>query len=263
MVKMVKTLKSGKRPKTVAAKQDSCNEVGSCCTCGKKWKVVLVVLALLLVCNHFYIQKVIETHLFNNPDILVKSLENLKVKQAESDKKAQAAAIKDNRSQLTEDDTAPFLGNAAGTKVMVEFYDYNCAYCRQMYGRLKGLRAEFPELKIVMKEMPVLTSGSVTAAKVALAAELQGKFAEMHTALMTGPAQLDDAAVLKVAATVTGINMNKLKADMNSEAVLGQLQANNELAVTLGLRGIPAIIIGDELLGGAIDEDTIRGKLEK
>src|SRR5262249_25648721 len=156
------------------------------------------------------------------------------------------------RKDLLEDRNAPIIGNPAGNITLIEFFDYRCPYCRQVEPALQSLVQSDPGLRIVQKQFPILGPASVYAARVALAAQRQGKHKPFHDALMAKRSNLDEATVLKVAEEV-GLDVARIKADMSSPDVESELSRTREIAAALGINGTPAFIIGSELIPGATD----------
>lgn len=153
---------------------------------------------------------------------------------------------------------AVVLGNPTGDATVIEFFDYRCPYCRRMHAVLNHLIAEDRGIRFVAKEWPIFGGPSVTAAKVALAADWQGKYAAVHQALMEYAGTLDDAKV-RALAEKAGLDMTRLDADLAArggelDASLGQVTVQ---ARTLGLQGTPAFLIGRYLVPGALSYDNL------
>jgi len=159
---------------------------------------------------------------------------------------------------LFHDPDAPVLGNPSGTLTMVEFFDYRCPYCRKMHPLLQRLLAEDHGIRFLAKEWPVFGGVSVTAAKVALAANWQGKFEPVNDALFNAPGRLDDAKV-RAAAKQAGADMKRLDHDLSTrDADLEHILDENSLqAHVLGLQGTPGFVIGHYLVPGAISYDDL------
>jgi protein-disulfide isomerase len=160
------------------------------------------------------------------------------------------AAVADNAKDLFHRDDAAFAGNPKGDITVVEFFDYNCGYCRHSLPNVVKLLDDDKNVRIVFKDLPILAKGSEEAARVALAARLQGKYWEMHRALFESKGQANEAAALKLAEKL-GLDMTKLKADMQSAAIKAELDHNKELAQKMGINGTPHFLIGDRSIAGA------------
>ena len=142
-------------------------------------------------------------------------------------------------------------GNPDGDVTLVEFFDYRCGYCKQFAPLLTSIMKQDPKLRVVYKEFPVLGPDSFRAAQAALAARDQGYYLEFHEALMAADAPLTDKAVMTVARAV-GLDVDRLKRDMETPKVLNILGNNHRLAEALAIDGTPTLIVGDSIVRGAI-----------
>ena len=145
---------------------------------------------------------------------------------------------------------------------MVEFFDYNCPYCRQVAPVMIDAEADDPELRIVYKEFPILGPGSIFAAKAALAAARQGRYVEFHKAMMNASGRVDEALTLSIAEEA-GLDIERLKQDMKDPTVQAEIDGNVELAQAMRINGTPAFVIGDEILRGATDLGTMTRLIDK
>jgi hypothetical protein len=145
------------------------------------------------------------------------------------------------------------LGNPAGSKVLVEFTDYNCPYCEASLKDVTRLVSEDPDLKVVIREWPIF-EGSDAASRMALAAGLQGKYRAFHEAMF----RTGDVAV---AARAAGLDMARAEADAASDAVAVEIARNLDLARSLGFTGTPAWIAGKKPIGGAVGYDKLKAAL--
>jgi protein-disulfide isomerase len=198
------------------------------------------------------IEQIVRDYLTKNPDILIEMSSELERRQAEAQAQAQTEAIKENAEALFKSENAPFIGNPDGDVTVVEFFDYNCGYCRRALEHVMKLVETDKNVKVVFKEFPIFGEDSEAAAKAALAADKQGKYAEMHTRLYNdeGKPNLDKA--LKIAADL-GLDVEKLKTDMNDPSVTGELEKTKSLAEALGVQGTPLYVVGGEIVPGAPD----------
>ena len=157
------------------------------------------------------------------------------------------------------------LGNPQGKVTMVEFFDYNCAYCKRALADMLDLLRTDSDLKFVLKEFPVLGPGSVEAAHVAVAARMQDpsgkKYMEFHQKLLGGRGLADKTRALAVAKDV-GFDMARLEKDMNSDEVKTTIEENMKLADALGVSGTPTYVVGDEVVVGAVGLDELRAKIK-
>ena len=203
------------------------------------------------------IEAVVRDYLVKHPEVLIDALQAAedKIKQ-ESHEKA-AKALIERRHELLDDANSPVAGNPKGDVTLVEFFDYRCPYCKQVEPSLEALVVQDSKLRIVYKEFPVLGPASTTAARAALAARNQGKYAAFHTAMMAAKGQISDATVYSVAGAV-GLDVERLKRDMAAPEIYHALKANLDLAEALDIRGTPAFIVGDQIIPGAISLDGLK-----
>lgn len=151
----------------------------------------------------------------------------------------------------------PVLGNPEGDVTVVEFFDYRCPYCKRSLDELHRLVADDPNLRLVFKEFPILGPQSVFASRVAIAASEQGKYIEIHEALMSHHGAFDEDSVMAIAREI-GLDEARLRADMIKPRVERMIAENRLLADRLAISGTPAMIIGDELLPGFADIVTLK-----
>jgi protein-disulfide isomerase len=186
-------------------------------------------------------EKVIHDYIVNNPEVLLEASQALQQKQQQNVQQQAQAAIKEQAPQLFDAKLA-VLGNPNGNVTIVEFFDYQCIHCKNMAPVLKELMSKNNNLRIVYKEFPIFGKSSEFASKVAIAAAMQGKYAQVHEALLKVNKKLTDELVLSTAKSA-GVDMNKLKADMKSKTVEDVLADNKKLAEKLRLMGTPAFIV--------------------
>ena len=187
-----------------------------------------------------------------NPQIIMQAVAILE--QRERDRAASGANTV--RLQLEQDPNSPNLGNPDGDVTVVEFFDYNCPYCRKAGQTVQELLASDANVRVIYREWPILGEGSVFASRAALAARAQGKYEEFHWALMNGEGRASEASILKLARHL-GLDVAKLQADMTSPAVEAHIAQSNALARTLGFTGTPAFIVGDRTAPGMLSTDEI------
>ena len=189
------------------------------------------------------IEAVVRDYILTHPEILPEAMERLQSKGA-------ARQVADNRGGLETPFPGAVLGNPRGTITLVEFTDYACGYCRQSVADVRALIAAHPDLRIVVRELPILSPASTEAAKMALTAAAQGKYAAFHDAMFAG--SRPDAASIAAAARTAGVN------PAAGAAGAGEELANNlDLARNLGINGTPAWVVGDRLLVGAVGREAL------
>jgi protein-disulfide isomerase len=190
---------------------------------------------------------------------------------AELEKRQQAAETEKHRTAIVENKATLFssphqvvLGNPQGSVTMVEFFDYNCGYCKRAMSDMLDLIKNDSNLKFVLKEFPVLGEGSVDAARVAVAARMQDstgkKYIEFHQKLLGGRGGADKMRALAVAKEV-GFDIPRLERDMGSDEVKKTIDENMKLAEALGVNGTPSYVVGQEVVVGAVGLDALREKI--
>lgn len=188
-----------------------------------------------------------------NPEIVMEAVAILEQRQAEAAETARTEVLSSQRDILERDPNAPVLGNVDGDVTVVEFFDYNCSYCRRAMSEVKGLLAADSGVRLVYREWPILGEGSVFAAKASLAARKQGKYEEFHWALMGMTGRAEKASVLRIASEI-GLDIDRLTADMSSPEIEEHIQTSMDLSRALGFSGTPSFVIGEELVPGLIEE---------
>jgi protein-disulfide isomerase len=210
------------------------------------------------------IERIIRDYLVNHPEVLQEAIAELDKRQAAADLEKAKTAIASNAETLFNSSRQVVLGNPNGDVTMVEFFDYNCGFCKRALPDMLSLLKDDPKLKVILKEFPVLGPGSVEAAKVAVAVRMQDKggkkYLEFHQKLLGGRGQADKARALAVAKEV-GMDMKRVDTDMASDEVKVSLEETLKLGETLGLNGTPSYIIGNDVVIGAVGLDALRTKV--
>lgn len=201
------------------------------------------------------VEKIVRDYLLANPEVLLEAMQVLETRSQAESAKSQRDAIQAAKAELFESKTSPVGGNPKGDVTLVEFFDYNCGFCKRANPERDKAVATDGKVRIVFKELPILGPSSVTAARAALAARAQGKYVELHEAMFDQPGSLTDDAVFKIAEAVK-IDVKRLRRDMEDPAIDKEIEANRDLARKLGIRGTPGFIVGDQLIPGAIDAET-------
>jgi len=199
------------------------------------------------------IEQVVKDYLMANPEVLLEIQGALEAKMEKAQAEKLKVAITENVKEIYRNPKAAVAGNPNGDITVVEFFDYNCGYCKRGLSGVVELIEKDPKVKVVFKELPILSKGSEEAAHVALAARLQGKYWEVHRALLENKGQANEAVALKVAEKA-GLDMTKLKADMNSDEVKGEIERVRDLAQKMGISGTPHFLVGDRSIGGAPED---------
>ncbi|PLX34053.1 MAG: disulfide bond formation protein DsbA [Hyphomicrobiales bacterium] len=200
---------------------------------------------------------IVREYLMKNPGILRDMMSALEAKEAKELSEAQASAVSSRADDLFRSSGDVVLGNPKGDVTLVEFFDYNCGYCKRALKDLLTLIDEDKNLRVILKEYPILSEGSVDAARASLAAGRQGKYMEYHTAMMKAPGQANEAKALRIAKEA-GLDIGKMKTDMADPAMMKNLRDQILLARALNLRGTPAYVIDDVVVPGAVGADKLR-----
>jgi len=204
----------------------------------------------------------IQTYLLNHPEVLIESLNRMEQRQRASAETEVQAIIQSRADELFRDVDSPVGGNPNGNITLVEFFDYNCPYCRQMVPVMTQAESADSQLRVVYKEFPILGPSSKFAAKAAFAAHKQGKYLAFHKALFQVRGAVDPSKVTEVAATV-GLDVDRLKADMDDPAIAALIEKNLALAQALRIDGTPGFVAGRQVLRGAIDLKALQGFIQE
>jgi protein-disulfide isomerase len=196
------------------------------------------------------IEELIKEYLVKNPEVLLEVQNALEAKMDKIQAERVAVAIKSNAAEIFRPTGSPVVGNAKGDVTVIEFFDYNCGYCKRAFGDLARVVENDKQVKLIMKEFPILSKGSEETAKVALAARLQGKYWEFHRAMIAASGQASEASALRVAEKLN-LDMAKLKKDMGSAEVKKEIDDTRALAAKLGIQGTPHFLVGDRIIPGA------------
>jgi protein-disulfide isomerase len=196
--------------------------------------------------------------ILENPGIVMEAVDLLRAQEEEAARAEAADALGgDVQAALESGENAPVLGNAEGDVTVVEFFDYNCPYCRRAAGALQEVMDGDDGLRVVMREWPILGDGSVFAARAALAAERQGLYAEFHDAMMGAEGRLGEDEVMRIAAEV-GLDEGRLLADMQSSEIDAHLARSHALASAMGFSGTPSFVVGEAAAPGMIPAEQLR-----
>jgi protein-disulfide isomerase len=206
------------------------------------------------------IGQVVKEYLLQNPEILTEAMAELEKRQSEAQKVAQAGALKDARQTLLNAPHSFVAGNPSGDVTLVEFFDYNCGYCKRALSDVRAMVKADPKLRVVLKDFPVLGPDSVEASRVALAVknQLQGdKLFDYHVKVLESRGRVNGERAIAVAKEM-GLDVARLQKDMDAADIRSALQENVSLGDKLGLSGTPAFIIGDEVVAGAVGLEPLR-----
>jgi protein-disulfide isomerase len=195
------------------------------------------------------VEAIVKDYLINNPEVLSEAIRAL-------------SAHEQNKmvDRLASSDEDPSLGPKDAKITIIEFFDYNCGYCHAAYPWLfRQLDADTKDVRVIFKELPILAESSLTASKGALAADRQGKYREMHLALMRSK-DLSEAGVEATAKSI-GLDMKRFNADMNDESVMAHIADVARQSEEAGIRGTPGFFINGEFING-FDEAALERMIQ-
>ncbi|BBK38164.1 hypothetical protein STAQ_32420 [Allostella sp. ATCC 35155] len=208
------------------------------------------------------VEVVLRDYLKRNPEFLIEVLQAAEEKQQASQLARARDTIVTERDALTRSAADPVGGNPKGDVTIVEFFDYRCPYCKQVKPIVEQVLKQDRNVRVVYKEFPILGRDSVYASRAALAAHKQGRYLPFHHALMAHRGQLGEEAVMTIAKQA-GLDVERLKRDMQDPAIEQTIAANRALAERIGIRGTPAFVVGDDLAPGAIDPGSLKAMVDK
>lgn len=210
------------------------------------------------------VEAIIREYLINNPEVLIEAMQAYKKRQQDESEQETLASIKRYRNDLFDDPNSFVVGNPNGKLTMVEFFDYRCGYCKQARPSVADLLKRDDNVRLVLKEFPILGPESVTASRAAIAAFIgqRDKYWAYHEALYDYKGRLSDESIIQIAQSV-GLDVAKLKTDMTSSKVDKIIEDNRKLAEALNISGTPAFIIGNQFLPGAAPVDTLMAAVKE
>lgn len=208
----------------------------------------------------------VREYLLQNPQVLEEVLSALEEKRQRDEVAARSEALKENADLIFRSPTSPVAGNAEGDVTLVEFFDYNCGYCKRMLPAMLDLLKTDPKLKVVFKEWPVLTDGSAEAARIGIAVSKVApeRYLDFHVELMSAQSAngIDKAQAMKVVKDL-GIDADAVTEAARSKDVDDAIAENYLVAEALGLRGTPSYVVGDEVIPGAVNFETLQEKISQ
>ena len=210
------------------------------------------------------IEKIVREYLIAHPEVLEEAMNELNKRQTAAEAEKHQASVAKNAETIFNSPRGVVLGNKDGDVTFVEFFDYNCGYCKRAMTDMLDLMKADPKLKVVLKEFPVLSQGSIEAAQVAVAVRMQDpsgkKYLDFHQKLLMGRGAADKARAM-AAAKETGVDMAKLDKDLNSQEVAATLEENMKLAESMGMNGTPSYVIGKQVVIGAVGLENLKEKI--
>lgn len=202
-------------------------------------------------------------YLMENPAVIIEAVEKFRQNQEEEEAKMFDKKLGEHKAYLQSDNGAsPSVGNPDADIVIVEFFDYNCGYCKRALKDVQALLREDDNIRVVFKEMPILSPTSHQSALWALAADRQGKYWEFHTAVMNHSGNKSESTLAQIAESV-GLDVAKLREDAKDPALQAMIDKNITVSQELGIRGTPAFIINDRLSRGYMGLDSMKTLIEQ
>jgi protein-disulfide isomerase len=211
------------------------------------------------------IERIVKDYLLKNPELLQEVMNELEKRQALAEAEKHRAAVKQHSATIFNSPRQVNLGNPQGDVTIVEFFDYNCGYCKRAMADMMEIMKGDAKVKFVLKEFPVLGEGSVQAAQVAAAVRMQDKtggkkYLEFHQKMLTGRGQADKARALAVAKEI-GMDVARIEKDLAGDEVKATLEESFKLAEALGLNGTPSYVVGNDVVIGAVGVNTLKQKV--
>jgi protein-disulfide isomerase len=210
------------------------------------------------------IETIIKNYLVSHPEVLEDAMAELTKRQTAAEAEKHEASIVQNSETIFNSPRGVLLGNKDGDVTFVEFFDYNCGYCKRAMADMLDLMKSDSKLKVVLKEFPVLSQGSVEAAQVAVAVRMQDpggkKYLDFHQKLLGGRGPADKARAI-AAAKEAGLDVGRIEKDLASPEVKATIEENFKLAEAMGMNGTPSYVIGKQIVVGAIGLDGLKEKI--
>jgi protein-disulfide isomerase len=203
------------------------------------------------------LEQAIRSYLLEHPEVIIQSLEKFEQKERAAREQQAGEALTARKDELYNHPMTPISGDPHGDVTIVEFFDYQCGYCKRTMQNVLEVQKEDPRLRVAWKELPILGPASEFAARAAMAAKRQDKYLDFHIAVMSSRGQITPDSVFKLAGKA-GINVDRLKQDMEDPAIAKYLKDTLLLAQQLGITGTPGFVIGGKLVPGAIEKEQMK-----
>jgi protein-disulfide isomerase len=210
------------------------------------------------------IETIVKNYLIGHPEVLEEAMAELNKRQAAAEAEKHDAGVSQYSDAIFNSPRGVTLGNKDGDVTFVEFFDYNCGYCKRAMTDMLDLMKSDSKLKVVLKEFPVLSQGSVEAAQVAVAVRMQDpggkKYLDFHQKLLGGRGPADKARAI-AAAKDAGLDVGRIEKDLASPEVRATIEENFKLAEAMGMNGTPSYVIGKQVVIGAVGLDGLKEKI--
>ena len=210
------------------------------------------------------VEGIIRDYLLKNPEVLLEVQDALEAKQKEEQRLAALGVIKNSKDEIFNSTFDGVVGNPKGKVTIVEFYDYNCGFCKRAIEDMKALTKADPDLRFVLKEFPILSPDSQKASVVSMAFHLMHpeKYGEFHTALLGGQGRATESSAIKVALSL-GADEATLREKMKDPRIAETLSRTYDLATKLSITGTPSYVVGNEVIFGALGQQVLAEKIEE
>jgi protein-disulfide isomerase len=208
------------------------------------------------------IEALVRDYILNNGDVLIESVNKHQQKQEETANKQAMEKAAEFLKTIKDDSNLALAGNPKGDVTLIEFFDYNCGYCKKAFEEIQSLVKDDKNIKIVLYDMPILGPSSLEISKWALASKKQGKYFEYHSALMLHSGEKDEAVLKKLAEDV-GMDADKLLKDKADPAIEAEIKKHVETAQSLGFAGTPGFLINTNVFRGYIPYDVMKETIKK
>ena len=210
------------------------------------------------------IERIVRDYILQNPEVVEKALVALEAQRRETAAAEQAGKITELKDTILNSEHQAVLGNPNGRVTLVEFFDYNCGYCKRALNDMLALMESNPDLRVVMKEFPILSEGSMEAARISVAVKNLDPdlYLDYHRELLArgGQANLQKATSI---AKELGLDTDALKKAAENGSVTENIQEVRQIAQALGISGTPSYVVGGEIIPGAVGFDQLQIKIQE
>lgn len=209
------------------------------------------------------VEAIVRDYILKNPEIIQEALVELDKRSKQAEAEAQQQMVRAEKAAIFDSPNHVVVGNPQGDVTLVEFFDYNCSYCKRSLEDLRALTAADPKLRVILKDFPILGPDSLEASRVAVAAKKQlsgPKYWDFHVRLMSQRGRVNGEKALEVAKEV-GADVARLRKDIETAETKAAIDETVALGDRLGLSGTPAFIIGDEVVFGAVGAEAMRNRI--
>jgi protein-disulfide isomerase len=209
------------------------------------------------------VETIVREYLLANPEFLLEVQQALEAKQKEEQRVAALGVIKEAKAEIFNSEFDGVVGNPNGSVTIVEFYDYNCGYCKRAIEDMRALTEADPDLRFVLKEFPILGPDSQKAHVVSMAFRklMPEKYGEFHNQLLGGQGRAGEVNAIKIALSL-GADEAKLREEMKDPAITEAFAKTYELANKLAITGTPSYVVGNEVVFGALGQEVLAEKVK-